>query len=129
VRTFADLELEIPLFLSSYGNNASRPRPFQETIALYEAEMMSIFSGGCQYEFYEMSNRYGLVWQSEDGQAVNKLEDFHNLKEQTFKVDMAQRTSESSPENTARGVESPRPFPAVDANWKASPHIPDSPVN
>jgi hypothetical protein len=69
------------------------------------------------------------VWQSEDGQVVNKLEDFHSLKGQTFKVDMAQRTSESSPENTTRGVESPCPFPAVDAKWKASPHIPDSPVN
>ena len=34
---------------------------FEETLALYSPQVTKVFSGGCAYEFYYGSNRYGLV--------------------------------------------------------------------
>lgn len=41
--------------------NIQKPRRFEETAALYSAEMSQVFSGGCVYEFWQSANDYGLV--------------------------------------------------------------------
>jgi|SRR5690242_1640355 len=51
----------IPIFMSEYGTNLQSPRLFLETTALYSPRMSEVFSGGCVYEFWQASNRYGLV--------------------------------------------------------------------
>lgn len=47
--------------MSEYGVNIRKPRRFEETAALYSAEMSQVFSGGCVYEFWQSANDYGLV--------------------------------------------------------------------
>lgn len=59
-------DIDIPIVLSEYGNNAKPPRKFSETIALYSARMTNVFSGGCVYELWQGHNTYGLVYLKRD---------------------------------------------------------------
>lgn len=51
----------LPIIMSEYGANTQKPRQFEETAALFSAQMSQVFSGGCAYEFWESPNGYGLV--------------------------------------------------------------------
>jgi len=50
----------LPIFLSEYGC-ITNTRTFQETAALYNPEMTSVYSGGLVYEYSQEGNGYGLV--------------------------------------------------------------------
>ena len=50
----------LPVFLSEYGC-ITNSRTFQETKALYQTDMTSVFSGGLVYEYSQEGNGYGLV--------------------------------------------------------------------
>jgi hypothetical protein len=47
--------------LSEYGTNSGDPRTFHDIAKLYSPPLTAVFSGGCVYEFWQGSNRYGLV--------------------------------------------------------------------
>ncbi|KAF2721971.1 glycoside hydrolase family 72 protein [Polychaeton citri CBS 116435] len=49
-----------PLFMSEYGCITNK-RAFQETGALYQSDMTSVFSGGLVYEYAEEGSGYGIV--------------------------------------------------------------------
>lgn len=108
-----------PLFLSEYGCNKARPRPFTEVESIYSTDMTSVFSGGLVYEYSEEANNYGLV--KLDGDSVTKLADFDNLKSEFEKT--------KNPEGDG-GYHSdlpPNDCPPISSHWNATNDIPDTP--
>ncbi|KAK1994427.1 hypothetical protein LX36DRAFT_727380 [Colletotrichum falcatum] len=65
------LNYSVPVFFAEYGCNqpgGGDSRIFQETTALYENDMTSVFSGGIVYMYHQEANDFGLV-EIENGQA------------------------------------------------------------
>jgi len=56
----------IPIFLSEYGC-ITHTRNWEETAALYNTEMTSVYSGGLAYEYSMEDNGYGMVTISSSG--------------------------------------------------------------
>lgn len=111
----------VPLFLSEFGCNKIRPRPFTEIQAIYSNKMSSVFSGGLVYEYTEEANNYGLVTVSSDNQTVTTNQDFDNLKQQF--------ASATNPSGDG-GYKSDLPYsncPPRTSVWEASNDIPDTP--
>ncbi|KAI1089960.1 glycoside hydrolase family 72 protein [Rostrohypoxylon terebratum] len=78
----------VPAFFSMYGNKAISPRPFHETQALYgDFRMLSTFSGGIVFEFFQSSLGFGLVQRTARRKSrrvqvrLTRLEDFNNLRD------------------------------------------------
>lgn len=78
-RTKEFAHLAVPVFLSEFGCNSVRPRPFTETEALYGPEMAGVWLGGVAYEFFENENHYGVVAEKAPGR-LQKLAEFDTLK-------------------------------------------------
>ncbi|QUC16547.1 uncharacterized protein UV8b_00788 [Ustilaginoidea virens] len=81
--TFADLTSNfstssVPVFFSEYGCIKPAPRYWNETRAIYGANMTAVFSGGVVYEWTQEDNGYGLV--SVNGSDLNILGDYNRLK-------------------------------------------------
>lgn len=111
----------VPLFLSEFGCNKNRPRPFTEIQSIYSTKMSSVFSGGLVYEYTEEDNNYGLVDISSDNKTVTTNSDYDNLK--------AQFASATNPSGDG-GYQSDLPHsncPPKSSNWEASNDIPDTP--
>lgn len=109
----------IPLFLSEYGCNEVRPRPFTEIESIYSTDMTHVFSGGLVYEYSEEANEYGLV--EIDGSKVTTNEDFDNLKE------MFEKVKNPSGDGEYQSDLEYSECPAKSSKWKASNDIPDTP--
>ncbi|CAO3624568.1 unnamed protein product [Cunninghamella echinulata] len=110
-----------PVFLSEYGCNLVRPRPFTEVEALYSSDMTSVWSGGVAYEWTQENNEYGLVRIS--GSAAQPLQDYTNLqqilknvKPQGVKMD---DYNPPAPSNVN--------CPSVKETWKATNDLPPTP--
>lgn len=117
----------VPVVVSEYGSNASRPRPFKETRTLYGQEMRSVVSGGFAYEFIEAPNQYGLV-KIEDGTRI-KLPDFDALKTRLEETRLNENSmdplqiTERTPGLTGNQV------PSVTADWLSGIELPTCPFS
>lgn len=111
----------VPLFLSEFGCNKQRPRPFTEVQSIYSDDMSPVFSGGLVYEYTEEDNDYGLVSVSSDNKTVSTNSDFDNLK--------AQFSSATNPSGDG-GYHTGLPHsncPPQSNDWEASDTVPDTP--
>jgi len=107
----------LPIFVSEYGSNMIRPRPFYETASLHSPNVTRVLSGGFAYEFADGPNRYGLV--TADHQ---KLEDFDNLKARLHQV--IQEGNDAAIDLEQSATMHHADFPLVSASWQASSEIP-----
>lgn len=110
-----------PVFLSEYGCNLVRPRPFTEVEALYSSDMTSVWSGGVAYEWTQENNEYGLVRIS--GSAAQPLQDYTNLQQVLKNV---------KPQGVKMDDYNPSPpsnvnCPSVKETWKATNDLPPTP--
>lgn len=87
-----------PIFLSEFGCNAIRPRPFTEVEYIYSEHMSDVFSGGLVYEYTEEANRYGLVEFDAKGDVMTNA-DFDNLKAELAKISVPQGNGGASSSN------------------------------
>jgi hypothetical protein len=81
--TFKDSS--IPVFMSEYGCNVSRPRTFEEVNKGLYGDLSKSFAGGLIYEYGEEDNNYGLVDVKDDGTLKFK-KDYDNLKKEFKKI-------------------------------------------
>lgn len=128
LRTFANTN--IPVFFSQYGCNLGTcgRRIFQETSAIYSSAMMSVFSGGIAYEFYDSPDirsshwGYGLV-KTEDavvGKGLTKLPDFDSLKS---RLEACERVSPTPPMSLLQSGMETRRKDDVDAHFTETPPL------
>lgn len=110
----------VPVFFAEYGCNDIRPRKFSEVAAIFGPEMTKVLSGGIVYMYFEEENHYGLA--KVNGDKVDKLPDFNNLKDAMEKVDPKGEKKDSYKPSTPETKECPK-----DKNWKASEELPPSP--
>lgn len=111
----------VPLFLSEFGCNKARPRPFTEVESIFSEDMSAVFSGGLVYEYSEEDNNYGLVEISSDNKTITPTQDFDNLKSELSKA--------SVPTGDG-GYHSDLPHsncPPIDNEWEAEDKLPDTP--
>jgi 1,3-beta-glucanosyltransferase GAS5 len=66
--------------LSEYGC-ITNTRTWEETAALYNTEMTSVYSGGLAYEYSMEANGYGMVQINTDG-TITELPNFASFKSQ-----------------------------------------------
>jgi len=120
VKNFTDYG--IPIFLSEYGCVAGKYRHFDETAALYNKEMTSVYSGGLVYEYSEEDSGYGLVT-IKDTSTVTEGDDYPFLKSVLAANPAPTDAAGASTTQTASTC------PTADANWNvtsdALPAIPD----
>jgi len=107
----------IPIFVSEYGNNITRPRQFRETTSLYYRDALQVLSGGFAYDFVHGGNDYGLVTASHQ-----KLQDFEFLKQRFQEAATTEETSTSELKETVTAQ--PVRFPPLSESWRASSNIP-----
>lgn len=119
-------ESEVPVVVSEYGSNLSRPRHFSEARDIYGKTGRDVFSGGFAYQFFEAPNRYGLVIQEED--TLRKLEDFHQLRLRLKETEgVEEELIDPTTSIEARdGVDCPYPGQS-DGIWEATADIPQCP--
>lgn len=115
----------VPVFFAEYGCNlpsGAAARTFDETAALYTANMSDVVSGGIVYEYFQETNDYGLVKVS--GGSASKLKDFSALAKQVNAAD-PKGVSKSSYSATNKAAS----CPSVNANWDADANLPPTPDN
>ncbi|RYO91383.1 hypothetical protein DL766_002167 [Monosporascus sp. MC13-8B] len=131
LRTFRDAH--IPVFFSEYGANAGLgARLFQETRSILSRDMTDTFSGGIVYEFFEGSNRYGLVRESEEDGSLERLRNFKNLRASVQACEHMQHvTAPSTAADGEKNAAAPRKpeMPALSDSWRAKPEIPECPLD
>ncbi|RYP70561.1 hypothetical protein DL771_005380 [Monosporascus sp. 5C6A] len=131
LRTFRDAH--IPVFFSEYGSNAGvGARLFQETRSILSRDMTDTFSGGIVYEFFEGSNRYGLVRENEEDGSLGRLRDFENLRASVRACEHVQHvTAPPTAVEGKKNVAVPRKpeMPALSESWRAKPEIPECPLD
>lgn len=117
----------VPIFISGYGGRitSATNRKFEETSVLYSEPMISVFSGGCAYEYCWKSNNYGLVRIQEDGNPV-ELEEFQHYKEMLGLALENIYKNEDRPTEPVSWIGS---FPSRVDHWRAGPNIPGAPVD
>jgi hypothetical protein len=108
--------------LSEYGC-ITNTRTWEETAALYNTEMTSVYSGGLAYEYSMEANGYGMVNISTDG-TVTELANFA-----AFKNQLANNPGPSG-SGGASSTQAVSPCPTKSANWNITddslPAIPDA---
>lgn len=109
----------IPIFLSEFGCNEIRPRPFTEIEEIYSERMTHVFSGGLVYEYSEEDNEYGVV--ELDGDDVKTNDDYDNLKK------MFDSVSNPSGDGGYQDDLDYSECPSKSSHWQASNNIPDTP--
>ncbi|SCU90645.1 LANO_0D09472g1_1 [Lachancea nothofagi CBS 11611] len=118
----------VPVFLSEFGCNLVRPRPFTEVEALYSKQMTGVWSGGLAYMYFEEENQYGVVEIDLNNEVV-PLKDFEFLKNEfarakpqgISKSDYLQRRGSNSNKPPKREC------PSMSNMWKASGKMPATP--
>ncbi|CAO3644654.1 unnamed protein product [Cunninghamella blakesleeana] len=109
-----------PVFLSEYGCNLVRPRPFSEVETLYGSQMTSVWSGGVAYEWSQENNEYGLV--KVTGTTVEPLQDYTNLQKTLKNVNpQGVKMDDYNPSSSSINC------PSVKATWKATNDLPPTP--
>ena len=108
----------IPLFMSEFGCNTYRPRPFTEVETIFSPVMTDVWSGGLVYMFFEEENEYGLVKRVSPSK-VEILPEFDNLAKQynnanPKKINKAEYTVKSQTKK-----EKTYTCPALSSNWQA----------
>jgi len=108
----------VPVILSEYGCQRTRPRLFDEVQAIFGSQMNAAVSGGFAFQYSEEANGFGLVKIS--GNTVTTLGDYDNLKKQYTSVTPA-ALSESSytpatanlvcPTKSSKFLATPSPLP------------------
>ncbi|KAI2463345.1 glycoside hydrolase family 72 protein [Annulohypoxylon bovei var. microspora] len=122
----------IPVFFSRYGNNIITPRIFHDTHAIYcDFSMLSVFSGGFVFEFFQGALQSGLIERSVSRRSghlrFTKLTDFRNLRESLRGSFMRlPAIISNSPPSVTLG-ERPQP-PKINELWLAGGNLPKSPV-
>ncbi|OLN86008.1 1,3-beta-glucanosyltransferase [Colletotrichum chlorophyti] len=104
----------VPIFFAEYGCNipdGADGRIFQETTALYEDEMTSVFSGGIVYMFHQEANDYGLV-EIKNGQAKT----MKNYDQLASKVLAAKPSGVEM--DSYNPTNKPAECPGVASNWE-----------
>lgn len=124
IRTKEFEDYNVPVFFAEYGCNEVRPRPFTEIGTLYGKEMKDVWSGGIVYMYHEEANKYGLV--KINGNKVERLPDFKNLKEQMSKIDFDELEGVSMSSYTPSNTD-PRQCPKPQKFWSASSKLPPTP--
>ncbi|RYO95970.1 hypothetical protein DL765_011708 [Monosporascus sp. GIB2] len=131
LRTFRDTH--IPVFFSEYGANAGLgARLFQETRSVLSRDMTDTFSGGIVYEFFEGSNRYGLVRENEEDGSLERLHDFKNLRASVRACEHVQHaTAPPTAADGEKNAAAPRKpeMPALSDSWRAKPEVPECPLD
>lgn len=132
-RTLEFSNYPIPVFLSEFGCNTVRPRPFTEVSALFGPKMSPVWSGGLVYMYFEEENGYGLVEIDKSG-SVHELEDFKYLQRAYKDTTPHGTTKEKYLRDTnfaisAQSIECPVEASAANSPniWKASIEMPPSP--
>lgn len=115
-RTAEFAALRVPVFLSEFGCNSVRPRPFTDTDALYGPEMAGVWLGGVAYEFFENENHYGVVHEAHG--RVQKLAEFDTLR-----LRFAAARPRGGPVGASSGAKKPPTCPA----WPALETLPPTP--
>ncbi|KAL9114100.1 MAG: hypothetical protein Q9227_001872 [Pyrenula ochraceoflavens] len=119
----------LPMLVLEYGNNAIRPRLFNETTPLYSPDFLQTLSGGCCYEFFEASNAYGIVRVNEEDMSLIKTAEFDNLKDKLHETTTDLSTNQQGSFPTQEELGWRGDFPAVSERWMAKPDIPESRVD
>lgn len=117
----------VPVFFSEYGGKVWDHRTFQETKAIFSPRMTTVFSGGCAYELFMHSNKYGMVDIDEHGNLI-KLTDFENYK-QSLQDSQDAPNTDMQWASTALISNKSLEFPPTDRVWMARSIIPTSPVD
>ncbi|KXL51133.1 glycoside hydrolase family 72 protein [Acidomyces richmondensis BFW] len=109
----------LPLFMSEYGC-ITNTRKFQETSALYQPDMTSVFSGGLVYEYSQEGNGYGIV--TINGNTVTPVgNQFTWLQEA-----LANTSDPTNGGGYRENSGSTQPCPAQSSNWDTSPFTGDA---
>ncbi|KAI0884929.1 glycoside hydrolase family 72 protein [Annulohypoxylon maeteangense] len=122
----------VPVFFSMYGNNTVSPRLFHETNCLYcDFNMLSIFSGGFVYEFFQKpGTQFGLIARTENPRGYigyTELIDFRNLRDVlTGSFMRLPPLTADFPPSAIMGIKPQPPEPSE--NWLASQNIPHTRV-
>jgi len=104
-----------PLFMSEYGCNKNT-RHFQETGALYQTDMISVFSGGLVYEYSQEASNYGIVTIS--GNTVTPVgQQFSDLQQ------ALQNNPTPSGDGGYSTSNSQQQCPPQSDNWNTSPFL------
>lgn len=115
----------VPLFFSEYGCNIVNGKPgvrtFQQVSHIYSEKMMSVFSGGIVYEWFQNVNDYGLVNLNLDN-SISPRQDYWNLRKQLSLIRPKLATS-----SNYNPIEKPPICPSVDQYWSASTNLPPIP--
>ncbi|KAI8339217.1 Glucanosyltransferase-domain-containing protein [Chlamydoabsidia padenii] len=109
-----------PVFLSEYGCNLVRPRPFDEVDAIYGPQMTPVWSGGVAYEWTQEENDYGLV-KIVDGQ-VQPMKDYDNLQKY---LTMVEPVGVKMDDYISQHIKTT--CPPYTVNWRASTVLPPTP--
>lgn len=114
----------VPVFFAEYGCNSdgAAGRIFQETTELYSDDMTSVIAGGIVYMYFEETNDYGLVSETDGSGKVSTLKDYTSL---SSRVNAATPSSVSMAAYSA--TNSPAACPAVGSSWQASDSLPPTP--
>lgn len=124
-RTVEFASLPVPVFLSEFGCNSVRPRPFTETEALYGVEMAQVWSGGVAYELFENANHHGVAEEVPNG-AVHKLGEFDVLS-QRYRMAAPRGQSEEDVRKGLHRAPLPPPPALQSTTWAASTELPPTP--
>jgi 1,3-beta-glucanosyltransferase GAS1 len=115
------VDYPLPAIFSEFGCNSIEPRSFTEVQALYGPEMTDVWSGGIVYEWFELSDGYGLVTQI--GTSVSLLPDYTSLSVQFRNATPSSTNSENyNPTNVA--LPCPMTSPST---WVAATNLPPTP--
>ena len=126
-RTEEHKNFPIPLFMSEFGCNAYRPRPFTEIEAIFSPVMSDVWSGGLVYMYFEEENQYGIVKRLTPS-TVEILPEFANLEKQYNKVNV-KGVSKAQYSSQLSTMSKPQiNCPVVSTKWEArSDELPPTP--
>lgn len=117
-RTEEHKDYPIPLFMSEFGCNAYRPRPFTEVEAIFSPVMTDVWSGGLVYMYFEEENQYGIVKRISPTH-VEILPEFDFLAKQYNKANPKKTTKAEYMAKLQSKVKKEYTCPALSPSWQA----------
>ncbi|KAL6935326.1 hypothetical protein ACO0R3_000369 [Hanseniaspora guilliermondii] len=117
-RTEEHKDYPIPLFMSEFGCNAYRPRPFTEVEAIFSPVMTNVWSGGLVYMYFEEENQYGIVKRLSPTH-VEILPEFENLAKQYNKANPKKVTKSEYLTELKSKAKKSYTCPALSPSWQA----------
>ncbi|AOA63243.1 1,3-beta-glucanosyltransferase [Komagataella phaffii CBS 7435] len=124
-RTLEMAGYPVPVFLSEFGCNLKRPRPFTEVEAIFNKPMTNVWSGAIMYMYFEERNEYGVVKVKGDyiTDPVEKLPDFNLLKAQYRNASPKGVNKQDYSSHGSKDVQ----CPVASEDWKVSEELPSTP--